>query len=201
MKTLSIILAGCLIILTTGCEGPANTREQLIKKIDTITHEKTELIYQLKRAEAEKEELKDQIKTLSELPVALRLENLQDVQRVKVTRFTNLYDKDKDGKREMLIVYIQPSDPQGDIIKASGTVDVQLWDLERESTEALIGQWHTEPDELKELWFATIVTTNYRLNFDVSDKIDEYKTPLTVKVTFTDYLTGKIFKEQKVIKP
>ncbi len=201
MKTLSIILAGCLILLTTGCEGPATTREQLIKKIDTITHEKTELIYQLKRAEAEKEELKDQIKTLSELPVALRLEHLQDVQKVKVTRFTNLYDKDKDGKREMLIVYIQPSDQQGDIIKASGTVDVQLWDLEREATEALIGQWHTEPEELRELWFATVVTTNYRLNFDVSDKIDEYKTPLTVKVTFTDYLTGKVFKEQKVIKP
>jgi len=24
--------------------------------------------------------------------------------------------------------------------------------------------------------------------------------PLTVKVTFTDYMTGKVFKEQKVIK-
>ncbi|GAI66166.1 unnamed protein product, partial [marine sediment metagenome] len=32
-------------------------------------------------------------------------------------------------------------------------------------------------------------------------KIDEFEEPLTVKVTFTDYLAGKVFTEQKVIKP
>ena len=35
----------------------------------------------------------------------------------------------------------------------------------------------------------------------VADKIDEFEGPLTLNVSFTDYLTGKVFKEQKVIKP
>ncbi|GAH67953.1 unnamed protein product, partial [marine sediment metagenome] len=55
--------------------------------------------------------------------------------------------------------------------------------------------------ELKKLWFATLITINYRLTFDVADKITGDEEALTVKVTFTDYLTGKVFTEQKVIKP
>jgi hypothetical protein len=33
------------------------------------------------------------------------------------------------------------------------------------------------------------------------ETIDDFEEPLTVKVAFTDYLTGKVFKEQKEIKP
>ena len=51
------------------------------------------------------------------------------------------------------------------------------------------------------MWFATLITINYRLVFDVPETVENLDVPLTVKVTFTDYLTGKIFKAQKVIKP
>jgi len=82
----------------------------------------------------------------------------------------------------------------------AGAVDVQLWDLNKTDSEALLDEWRVEPEELKKLWFATMITINYRLTFDVADKIESMEEPLTVKVTFTDYLTGKVFKEQKVIK-
>ena len=80
-------------------------------------------------------------------------------------------------------------------------MDVQLWDLNKDNGQALLSQWQVKPDELKELWFASIVSVNYRLTFDIADKITEFEEPLTVKVTFTDYLTGKVFKDQRVIKP
>jgi hypothetical protein len=83
----------------------------------------------------------------------------------------------------------------------AGSVDVQLWDLNKKGSEALLGQWQVKRSELKKLWFATLITINYRLTFDVGDKVEKFDEPLTVKVTFTDYLTGKVFKEQKVIKP
>ena len=77
---------------------------------------------------------------------------------------------------------------------------VQLWDLDKTNGEALVGKWKVEPSELKKLWFASMVTINYRLTFEVADIIESLKETLTVKVTFTDYMTGKIFKEQKAIK-
>jgi len=183
-----------------GCVN-GNKTSPLVEQIQQLKQEKTQLQKQFEQSRAENEQLKKQVHVLSALPEQVKGENLYRLQKIEITRYTNLYDKDKDGKKEKLIVYIQPIDEDGDIIKATGAVDVQLWDLNKEDGEALLGQWSVEPEQLKKLWFATLITINYRLTFDVADKIDDFEEPLTVKVTFTDYLTGKVFEEQKVIKP
>ena len=170
------------------------------EQINALRTESSQLQSQIERSRTEAKQLKKQLEVLSGLPQE-KLQNLYRLQKVKIGGYTNLYDKNKDGKKEKLIVYIQPIDEEGDIIKAAGAVDVQLWDLNKDSGHALLGQWHVKPDELKKLWFATWLTINYRLTFDVADKIDRFDDPLTVKVTFTDYLSGKVFKEQKLIKP
>jgi hypothetical protein len=193
----AVVGAG-LLALVVGCEN--GDKSPVAEQLDTLRAEKSQLAYELERAKSKNEQLERQIDVLSGLPED-KLAGLYDLQRIKITRYTNLYDKDKDGKYEKLIVYIQPIDEEGDVIKATGAVDVQLWDLNRQDGEALIGQWHVGPEELKELWFATLIITNYRLMFDVGDKIEEYKEPLTVKVKFTGYLTGRVFEEQRVIKP
>jgi hypothetical protein len=195
------ILAGCLLAAAAGCESTGGQKIPPAKQIQTLKQEKRQLARQIEQSEAEAEQLKKQIQILSDLPPEARFENLYHLQRTKITRYTNLYDKDKDGKKEKLIVYIQPIDEEGDIVKATGAVDVQLWDLNKENGQALLGQWQVKPDELKKLWFATLITINYRLTFDVADKVTGDEEALTVKVTFTDYLTGKVFTEQKVIKP
>ena len=198
---LNAILAVCLLVAAAGCESTGSQKIPPAKQIQTLKQEKKQLARQIEQSKAEAEQLKKQIQILSDLPPEAKFENLYHLQRTKITRYTNLYDKDKDGKKEKLIVYIQPIDEEGDIVKATGAVDVQLWDLNKENGQALLGQWHVKPDELKKLWFATLITINYRLTFDVADKITGDEEALTVKVTFTDYLTGKVFKEQKVIKP
>ncbi|MFQ6035613.1 MAG: hypothetical protein ACE5NM_07160 [Sedimentisphaerales bacterium] len=190
----------CLLVFSGGCENASKGKISLAEQIEKLNEEKTRLQQQLEQAGAENEKLRKRLQVLSGLPEDLKGENLYRLQSIKISRYTNLYDKDKDDKKEQLIVYIQPIDQDGDIIKAAGAVDVQLWDLSKESQQALLGQWHVGPETLKKLWFATLMT-HYKLTFDVADKIDEFKEPLTVKVTFTDYLTGKVFKEQKVIKP
>ena len=193
------ILAGCLLVIITGCENGGS--KSPAKEISRLKQEKTQLTHQLEQSKKEADQLKEQLQSLSALAPEARLENLYHLQSIKITRYTNLYDKDSDGRYDKLIVYIQPIDEDGDVVKATGAVDVQLWDLNKEADQALIGQWHVGPAEMKKLWFATLITINYRLSFEVADKISEFKKPLTVKLTFTDYLTGKVFSEQRVIKP
>jgi hypothetical protein len=172
----------------------------LTEQVNKLKEQNSQLQKQIEQTKAETDELRSQIQVLSGLPEQVKGENLYHLQRIKISGYTNLYDKDKDDKKEKLIVYIQPIDMDGDIIKAAGDVDVQLWDLSKEKEQALLGQWHVKPEQLKKLWFAALMT-HYRLEFDVAEKISEFKEPLTVKVTFTDYLNGKVFKEQKVIEP
>ncbi len=199
--TLYAILAGCLLTFLPGCANAGSRRALLTKKINTLRQEKTELTYQIKQVKTENKQLKKQLHVLSGLPAEVKLESLYDLQRIKISKYTNLYDKDKDAQYETLIVYIQPIDEEGDVVKATGAVDVQLWNLNKKDGQALLGQWHVGPNELKKLWFATIITINYRLTFEIADKVESFEEPLTVKVTFTDYLAGKVFKEQRVIKP
>jgi hypothetical protein len=172
----------------------------LAEQVLELRREKAELQERVGQLNSENHRLKEQVEVLSDLPEG-RLENLSHVQKIEIGGYTGFYDKNKDGKKEKLIVYVKPRDEQGDIIKATGAIDVQLWDLNKEQDQALLGEWHTTPDELKKLWFATLLTNNYRLMFDAPEQLGEPKESLTVKVTFTDYLTGKVFEEQKVIKP
>ena len=197
---LRICLIGCLLAAATGCSGP-DKQLPLLDKIARLTEEKEDLAKQAERKQAEMEQLQKQAKVLSGLPEEVKGENLYSIEAVKITRLTNLYDKDQDGKKEKLIVYVQPIDQDGDIIKAAGDADVELWDLNNEAAKAKLGAWQVKNDELRKLWFAALMGTSYRLTFDIDDKVKDATEPLTVKVAFTDYLTGKVFKEQRVIKP
>jgi cell division protein FtsB len=194
------ILAICLLVLISGCENPSG-RAVSIKQIEKLEQEKTQLQSEIGLLNTENDNLKKQIHILSGLPKEVKGENIYCLKRIKIHGYTNIYDKDEDGKKESLNIYIQPIDQDGDIIKAAGVVEVQLWDLNKDSGEALIGQWTITPEKLRKCWLATLVTMNYRLIFNVLDKVEQYEEPLTVKVTFTDLLSGKVFHEQRVIKP
>jgi len=194
------ILIGSLLTIAAGCQTQSK-KDSLDDAIGNLRNEKKQLTSQIQQAKKENQQLQKQIKTLAGIDTQLKFSNLYDIQKIKIHKYTNLYDKDKDGKLEKLIVYIQPIDAQGDIVKSPASVDVQLWDLNTESEKALLAEWHIPPQELKKLWFATLITINYRLTFDVADKIENFQEPLTVKVIFTDLLTGKVFNEQRVIKP
>jgi len=192
----------CLLSFAAGCENANNIRTPLVEQIGNLTEQKKQLENQLEQTRSENEQLTKQMHVLSGLPKEVKGENLYRLEKIKIGKYTGFFDKDDDGTKEKLIVYIQPIDEEGDIIKATGAVDVQLWDLDSsEANQALLGQWHVEPGELKKLWFASLVTINYRFTFDIADKVKSFNEPLTVKIAFTDYLSGKVFKEQKVIKP
>ncbi len=191
----------CLLSFIGGCENANSIKTPLVEQIGKLTEQKTQLESQLEQTRAENKQLKKQMHVLSGLPEQVKGENLYRLERIVIGGYTGFFDKDKDGEKEKLIVYIQPIDEEGDIVKATGAVDVQLWDLNKADNKALLGQWNVKPGELKKLWFATLITINYRLTFDIADKVKSFDEPLTVKVTFTDYLSGKVFKEQKVIKP
>ena len=200
MRTIIIILAGCLLAFAAGCESGGTSRTAMAGEIEKLSQEKAELNSQIEQLKSESGQLRKQIKVLSGLSKD-EIEDLYKLQRIKIGGYTNFYDKDKDGKKEMLIVYIQPVDQDGDVIKVAGAMQVQLWDLNSpDANEALIAEWDVPPNELRKLWYAAL-KTNYRLSFDIADKIDSLEEPVTVKVSFTDYLTGKVFTEQTVIKP
>ncbi len=199
VRRVSIIFVFCLLGFS-GCNN-ANEKTEMLKEIEQLTNQNKELTGRAEKAESQNKQLKGQVQVLTTLPENVRAESLYNLQQIRIGRYTDFFDKDHDGKKETLIVYIQPSDDQGDRIKASGSVEVELWDLNKTDGHAMLGQWKVEPEELKKNWYATLITINYRLTFDITDIVEDFDKPLTVKIKFTDYLSGKTFEDQKVIKP
>ena len=202
-RSLVIILSLALVsVFLNGCgDGSGARRAALSQQVEKLTEEKLELERQAAQLRKENEGLRKQMEVLAALPGEKRAEAIYTLKEVTIGRFTDLYDKDDNGGRETLIVYIQPIDETGDAIKAAGAVDLQLWDLSRPSDEALLAQWDVGPEELRKIWFDSIAMTGYRLTYDVGSLVGNFDKPLTVKVTFTDYLSGKVFTGQKIIEP
>jgi outer membrane murein-binding lipoprotein Lpp len=195
-----LVILGVALTILAGCGIGSARKNPLEVKVRELEMEKAQLAGQLEQSQVQVEQLKAQIKALSALPKG-KEGNPYTLNSVKITRYTGFYDKDGDGRREKLIVYIQPIDQDGNVFKAAGIVSVQLWDLSRSSGQALLGQWQVEPAELHKLWFDALISTSYRLMFDAPVSPETLAKPLTVQVTFTDYLTGRVFTEQYVIQP
>jgi len=189
-----------MLILLAGCGIGSERKSPAEMKVRELEREKAQLTEQLEQSRIELEQVKAQIKTLAALP-ADKWESVSSLSTVKMSRFTGFYDKDEDGQREKLIVYLQPTDQTGDVIKAPGIVSVQLWNLDNPSGQALLGQWQVQPPEICQLWFNTIASPSYRLTFDISLTPEVLARPLTVKTTFTDYLKGGVFTDQYVVQP
>jgi hypothetical protein len=190
-----------VLVFAFGCESPNGLKPALSQQVQQLTTQKADLQSRLERTQIENERLKKQIETLFTLPGDKRVDALYHLQAVQIGRYTNLYDEDKNGTKEKLIVYVQPIDDTGDTIKAAGAIDVQLWDLNKKDGVALLAQWRVEPNELKKLWFNSILAGNYRLTFDAAALMEKFKETLTVKISFTDYLSGRTFTDQFILRP
>ncbi len=196
---LVLVSAGAFLLLA-GCGIGSERKKPAEVKLEQVTQQKAEVTRELELSKAENFQLREQIKALSTIPADKRV-NPYRLARIQVAKYSNFYDKNEDGKREKLIVYVQPYDEDGDAFKAAGTVNVQLWNLNNPTGQALLGQWTVEPPALHKLWFSGVVSTGYRLLFDAPASAEPLAEPLTIKVTFTDYLSGAVFRDQTAIDP
>ena len=198
MKTI-IRLGTILLLFISGCQN--NENKQALEQLDVLKQQNSKLTEQIADLQKQKEQLENRIIVLAALPDKTLPEKIYNLKQIRIAGYTNLYDKNKDGKIDTLLVYVQPVDDQGDSIKAAGSLEIQLWDLNKTPDKSLLGEWKIPAETIKKSWVTSFVSAHYRLTFDITGKILKYDEPLTVTITFTDYLTGKIFKEQKAITP
>lgn len=198
-RTVRLGIWASALLFVAGCGIGSERKDPLELQVDKLQQQKAEVAADLERSQVENRQLQEQIRAMAALPRD-NGENPYKLVKVRIGRYTNFYDRDDDGRREKLIVYVQPVDENGDAIKAAGTVNVQLWDLSDPNSQGVIGQWQVMPSELRQQWFSSLLI-GYRLAFDVPATPELLAHPLTVRVVFTDYLTGEIFRDQHVIKP
>lgn len=200
MKSAVVLITGCAVLIALGCESNQSLTTTVWDQNKQLRQQKNDLEVQLEKLQAGNEQLQEQVKVLSRLPADTNFDELYGLEKLIIAKRTGFYDKDRDGKKEKLIVYLRPIDREGDALKAAGEVQVGLWDLNQKPQKALLAEWNVEPAELKKMWVGGMLTHYYRLSFDFAEQLEKRK-ELTVKVRFTDQLTGKVLTAQAAVKP
>jgi len=194
IRRIDIFMIAMVVLWLAGCEAPQQ------RTWDTLTEckqENTELSLHVQQLQNENTQLTQQLETTLELDKDVRLNSISTLQTVHIGSRTGFYDKDENGIAETLVVYLEPKDTAQDAIKAIGKVDIELWDLD-DPNNSLVEMWEVIPEILHTAWGGTIFNAYYRLEF-LPDNTLKQGTVYTIKMTFTDYISGKVLTDQKVI--
>jgi len=203
-RNLLFVVSLIVLAFAFGCDGGSKPgKPSLSQEVEKLSEQKTELQSRMEQMRGENEQLKKEVETLSSLPGDKRAEAIYHLKAVRISGYSNIFNENKaaGSPEKKLVVYVQPEDETGDVIKAAGAVEIQLWDLNKKESDAMLGQWRIEPNELKKLWLQTMMATGYRFSFDVTKLVDKFDKPLTIRMTFTDYLSGRVFTEEHIIRP
>ncbi|MBI5763306.1 MAG: hypothetical protein HZA51_07270 [Planctomycetes bacterium] len=186
----------CALIALTGCDPTAggngvsqsNDFEQKLAEANRI------------RA-AQSDQLAEQARVIQQLrgmDASKRLEQLVHVDRIEIERLSGGYDDDKDGRDDGVIVYLRLLDAEGDVIKATGSASVKLFDLSKGDGGQPVAQGRWTAEQMRTLWFGKMMTDHYSLRVPLPSGISITPgAPLTATVEFTDLMTGRTFQAQK----
>ncbi|NLF30754.1 MAG: hypothetical protein GX591_07690 [Planctomycetes bacterium] len=136
----------------------------------------------------------EQIRTLQGLPDR-RLDRLFHVQRIRLGRYTGGVDTDGRPGHDAVKVYLDPIDQHGSVIKAAGDVTIDLFDLPAGGVR--LGSFTFGAGELADAWRSTPFGDRFIFTCPLGDARPS-GSEVTVRVTFTEYLTGHTFTAQAV---
>lgn len=189
-------IAYCLLLSLAGC-GPSQ------KQFDQARSELFDANEQLRQAREENAALgqtlsgqQQQIQTLQNLGER-RLERLYIVQRIDIGRYSTGQDTDQKPGDDAVKVFVVPYDQQGSAIKAAGAVKIELYDLGAPQEQNLLARCSYDVQQTAEHWYSGFAAYHY--SFVCQFDRPPSQTQVTVRVEFTDYLTGKTFIQQRAV--
>lgn len=195
IRRLALLL---VVVLVVGCGKPNRSNIALRKKNQSLEGKIAKLEYESHAKDATIRGLSERVGTVPTLDSA-RLARLFTVHAIRVNRLTGGVDLDgsKPGD-EGIKVYVNLLDQHGDTLKSAGSFVVEAFDLADPKSPKL-GQWEFPVEKAQEYWHSFLTRYEYVLPLPWHNAVPRHP-DVTVKVTFTDELTGRKFTQQRVVK-
>lgn len=188
----------CVLTGLAGCSQREETIRQLHFRIDELRAQVTQLSDQQIQDAETIEALDQQIANLQTLGPR-RLDKLFTVHRIQFAKRTGGIDLDGQPGDEGVVVYLQPVDENGSVLKAAGSARVQVFDLQAPSGQQLVGEYQVDVEQMAGLWNDRLMTRHYSIRCPWPQQNPPQHSQLTVRAEFTDYLTGRTFHAQAAV--
>jgi hypothetical protein len=191
-----MLLAGLAAVFLPGCWSAPNTAGQ------------RELQTQRELIARQNEQITSQKATIDELNKQLaaargiKSEDLQNIfypTKLVIDPLSGGYDIDGRPGDEGVVLYLQPVDAAGDVLKVAGEIRIQLYDLANPPTENLIGQYVIPVEQARDLWYGKLMTNHYTIKCPWPSGPPKHS-EITVHATFIEYLTKRVVSAQGTVK-
>lgn len=110
------------------------------------------------------------------------------------------YDRDDKPGDDGIVLYIQPVDGDGDVVKVAGELGVTLLDLHEPTAPVVIASYEFDVPTTRSLWYGKLMTSHWTVRCPWPPTGPPAHDAITVQVTFDDLLTGQRLKLQEVIE-
>jgi len=186
-------------VFSSGCADYSHQNDSLRSQVIEKDKQAASLRKEIAELKKSGEVCLSQVETLQGLTPEQRKAGIPHIMDLILVSRTGIYPAETDERQTRLLVYFKPIDDTGDAVKVAGAVRVELWELGDKPAEALLQSWDITADQLKTMWSGSLLANFYRLEFPVpAEYVNKHN--LTLKLTFTDYFTGKTFRPQMAIK-
>jgi hypothetical protein len=110
------------------------------------------------------------------------------------------FDSDEKAGHDGVILYIQPIDAQGHVIKVAGAIDVTVLDLAEPQGRQVVAECQFDVPTSMSLWSGRLWTHHFTVRCPFPPGRLPRHNELTVRVEFTDLLTGRTLTAQAVFQ-
>lgn len=185
-------VAAALIVGAAGCDNDRQLVRQLQERADALQVDLDRCTQQLSDRDAQIAALRRRLGNDPRL-AGIRVEDLFTVDRIVLASRTGGVDLDGQPGDDGVVVYLQPVDADGDVIKAAGQITIQLVDLTNPGAARSIATYvFSDRDELRKNWYGGFMTNHYTLKCEFPPNTKPPR-EVQVRVTFLDWLTGREF--------
>jgi hypothetical protein len=186
-----VIPAACVMLIACTPQRPARLDANMLLEIEQLRTRNKELHKQLLQRD-------EQILALQNLGDK-RLDRLYTVRRISLASGTGGASTDDKPGDDAVKVNVAPIDQYGSVLKAAGSVKVQVFDLAMPQAGNLLAECDYDPNVAAKNWSSGLFSSYYSFTLPLPAEPLAHS-ELTVRVEFTEYLTGKTFTAQQVIK-
>ena len=184
-----VVALGVVSVVSVGC-GPDKSI-QLRRDLQETQEKASKLEHQLADEQATVRSLQDRVATARGLNPD-ELKQLAVPVRIQLASQSGGYTEGDKPGHVGVVLYIQPIDQDGDVVKAIGSLRVTLLDLTEPTSPQVFATYDFDVPTMKTLWYGRLMTNHFTVRCPWPPGEAPTFNRITAVVEFTDLLTGRV---------
>lgn len=195
------VCAAALVLAGAGCNSvPAEKFQDTQRQLQLAQEKVQSLERQLGDQQQANQHMQEQVAQLRSLPNPEAMDELVTPVKIELAGRSGGYNTDEQAGDDGLVLYVQPIDRDGHVIKAAGTIKVTVLDPLGPPNRNVVATYNFDVPTTRKMWYGRLMTQHFTVRCPwPTGQIPIHDEPIA-HVVFTDLLTGRVLTTEHSYK-